>query len=180
MEEALAFIAPIVPVVPVVLGASVTPSFVAHDEVPDTLSPSITEEPQAEVPVAALVVAPDGRILSRARNRPITDHDPSAHAEVLALREAACITGNYRLTNCVLVVTLEPCLMCVGALVHARVAGVVYGAADVRAGAVDSCIAGLNLPFLNHHPWHLGGVRGEVCAQALRQFFVNFRARAAF
>lgn len=126
---------------------------------------------QAEVPVAALVVAPDGRILGRARNRPVSDHDPSAHAEVLALREAARAVRNYRLTDCVLVVTLEPCLMCVGALVHARVAGVVYGAADDRAGAVDSCLAGLNLPFLNHHPWHYGGVRGEECANVLRLFF---------
>lgn len=129
----------------------------------------------AEVPVAALVVAPDGRILSRACNRPVADHDPSAHAEVLALRQAARAARNYRLNDCVLVVTLEPCLMCVGALVHARVAGVVYGAADDRAGAVDSCLAGLNLPFLNHHPWHYGGVRGDVCAAQLRAFFASRR-----
>lgn len=135
------------------------------------LTPDEASTLQAEVPVAALVVAPDGRVLSRARNRPVADRDPTAHAEVLALREAARVTRNYRLTDCVLVVTLEPCLMCVGALVHARVAGVVYGAADCRAGAVDSCIAGLNLPFLNHHPWHYGGVQGDVCAEGLQQFF---------
>lgn len=141
------------------------------DEALALLAVSDDAELQDEVPVAALVVSPDGRILSRARNRPVADADPSAHAEVLALREAARATGNYRLNDCVLVVTLEPCLMCVGALVHARVAGVVYGAADARAGAVDSCIAGLNLPFLNHHPWHYGGVRGNVCAEGLRRYF---------
>lgn len=141
------------------------------DEALALLAVSDDAELQDEVPVAALVVSADGRILSRARNRPVADADPSAHAEVLALREAARATGNYRLNDCVLVVTLEPCLMCVGALVHARVAGVVYGAADTRAGAVDSCIAGLNLPFLNHHPWHYGGVRGNVCAEGLRRYF---------
>lgn len=141
------------------------------DEALALLAVSDDAELQDEVPVAALVVSADGRILSRARNRPVADADPSAHAEVLALREAARATGNYRLNDCVLVVTLEPCLMCVGALVHARVAGVVYGAADARAGAVDSCIAGLNLPFLNHHPWHYGGVRGNICAEGLRRYF---------
>ncbi len=128
-----------------------------------------------EVPVGAVVVAPDGRVLSRACNAPLATNDPTAHAEILALRQAAKVFGNYRLCGCVLVVTLEPCLMCVGAMIHARIAGVVYGAADFKTGAVDSCFAGFNLPFVNHNVWHYGGVLAQECAISLQHFFEQRR-----
>lgn len=128
-------------------------------------------EREGEVPVGAVVVAADGRILSRAHNAPIRLNDPTAHAEILALRAAGEASGNYRLNDAVLVVTLEPCLMCTGAIVHSRLAGLVYGAADARAGAVTSCCDGLEHSFLNHHVWHMGGVRAEECAALLRAFF---------
>ncbi len=124
-----------------------------------------------EVPVGAVLVAPNGAILSRACNRTITDHDPTAHAEVLALRRAAQAVGNYRVEDAVLVVTLEPCLMCVGAMVHARIRGVVYGAADPKTGSLDSQIQGLTLPFHNHALWHTGGVLADRCSEQLSAFF---------
>ncbi len=130
-----------------------------------------------EVPVGAVVVAPDGKVIGAAHNAPCRDSDPSAHAEVLALRRAGRRIGNHRLERCVLVVTLEPCLMCVGAMVHARLAGVVYGAADDKAGAVMSCFNGPDLPFLNHRVWHMGGVRGAECARLLETFFAERRLR---
>ncbi len=128
-----------------------------------------------EVPVGALVVAPDGVILGAAHNRPVALSDPSAHAEILAMRAAGKTLGNYRLEHCVLVVTLEPCFMCTGAIVHARLAGVVYGAADNRAGAVESCFNGLDLPFHNHRVWHMGGVAAPECAALLQKFFLGNR-----
>ena len=128
-----------------------------------------------EVPVGALVVTPEGRLAGAAANTPIGRHDPTAHAEVLALRAAGAALGNYRLPGCVLVVTLEPCLMCVGALVHARVDGVVYGALDAKAGAVVSSLHGLDLPWQEHRPWHMGGMRGQACADLLRDFFAARR-----
>ena len=124
-----------------------------------------------EVPVGAVLVAADGRLLARAHNRPVALHDPTAHAEVLALRAAGAALGNYRLGGCVLVVTLEPCAMCAAALVHARLAGVVYGAADHLAGAVSSCAELLDAPFFNHRVWHMGGICSAACAAALRDFF---------
>lgn len=132
-------------------------------------------EAEGEVPVGALVVAADGRLLVRAHNRPVALHDPTAHAEVLALRAAGASLGNYRLGGCVLVVTLEPCAMCAAALAHARLAGVVYGAADRLAGAVSSCAETLEQPFLNHRVWHMGGVLAEECAALLRDFFARRR-----
>ncbi|MEG1609919.1 MAG: tRNA adenosine(34) deaminase TadA [Bilophila sp.] len=131
-----------------------------------------------EVPVGAVVVAPDGEILSATHNQPVSLSDPSAHAEVLALRVAGQTLGNYRLEHCVLVVTLEPCLMCAGAAVHARLAGVVYGAADSKAGAVESCFNALDLPFHNHRVWHMGGVSSQACATLLQQFFMQSRCDA--
>lgn len=128
-----------------------------------------------EVPVGALVAHGDGRILGRAHNACIARNDPTAHAEVLALRRAGETLGNYRLNDCVLVVTLEPCLMCAGALAHARVRGVVYGAPDPRAGAVISCCEGLEMGFLNHRVWHMGGVLHGECATLLREFFHGTR-----
>ena len=128
-----------------------------------------------EVPVGAVVLCPEGRIIGRGRNAPITANDPAAHAEIAALRAAAAHRGNYRLTGCCLLVTLEPCMMCAGAIVHARLAGVVYGAADPKSGAIASCINGLALPFHNHTLWYAGGVLAKECSGLLSGFFAARR-----
>ena len=128
-----------------------------------------------EVPVGAVLVAPDGRLLARCHNRPIALHDPTAHAEMLALRTAGAALGNYRLGGCIMVVTLEPCPMCAAALVHARLAGVVYGAADPLAGAVTSCAEYLDMSWGGTGPWHMGGVCADACAAILQDFFQQRR-----
>ena len=128
-----------------------------------------------EVPVGALLVTQDGDILACAHNENLSQNDPTAHAEILTLRRAAAKIANYRLAGGILVVTLAPCLMCAGALVHARVEGVVYGAADPLAGAVSSCLESFALPFHNHRLWHMGGVEGEECSKLLRDFFAQHR-----
>ncbi len=128
-----------------------------------------------EIPVGALIIDGMGAVLGTGINTPIRAQDPTAHAEIQALRAAARKVGNYRLTNGVLVVTLEPCLMCVGAIVHARLAGVVYGAHDPKTGALCSCIRGTELPFQNHRPRILGGVLEEQCSSLLRSFFQQRR-----
>ena len=122
-----------------------------------------------EVPVGAVVVQ-DGAVVGRGHNQPIGTSDPTAHAEVLALREAARAAGNYRLTGAVLYVTVEPCLMCVGAIVHARVATVVYGAADPKGGAVRSLLDPGTLP-LNHRFEVIEGVLADECREVLQAFF---------
>ena len=124
-----------------------------------------------EVPVGALVVDAGGNILSSAHNETESLRDPTAHAEVLALRRAAEAVRNHRLGGCVLVVTLEPCLMCTGALREARVDGVVYGASDARAGAVCSCMEGLDYAGTGTAPWSYGGVEADACAYILQKFF---------
>ena len=124
-----------------------------------------------EVPVGALVVDSDGNVLSSAHNETESLRDPTAHAEVLALRRASAVVGNHRLGGSVLVVTLEPCLMCAGALREARVSGVVFGASDARAGAVCSCLEGLDYARTGGAPWSYGGVEAEDCARLLRAFF---------
>lgn len=123
-----------------------------------------------EVPIGAVVVL-DGRVIARAHNAPITLHDPTAHAEVLALRAAARETGNYRLERTSVYTTVEPCLMCCGALVHARVARLVYGAADPKAGAAASLYRILDDGRLNHRVEVTAGVRSEECAALLTEFF---------
>lgn len=128
-----------------------------------------------EVPVGALVVDAAGRIVGEGANAPVALHDPSAHAEILALRAAGAALGNYRLGGCVLVVTLEPCAMCAAALVHARVAGVVYGASDALAGAVQSRLDLLDAAMGGHRVWHMGGILGEECARLLQAFFARRR-----
>ena len=133
-------------------------------------------EAEGEVPVGAVVVSALGEILSTAHNRCIALSDPSAHAELLALRGAGEALGNYRLEGAVLVCTLEPCLMCCGALVHARVGGLVYGATDERAGAVSSQFDGLDQPFHNHRPWHMSGILAHESAGLLRAFFEKKRS----
>lgn len=127
-----------------------------------------------DAPIGALVVAANGRILARAANRVERDADPAGHAEILALRQAAQASGAPRLAGCVLVATLEPCLMCLGACGHARIDGIVYGAADVRAGAVISRAAPCELPLAASF-WHMGGILAPDCAQLLREFFAKRR-----
>jgi tRNA(adenine34) deaminase len=128
-----------------------------------------------EAPVGAVLLAADGTLLARAHNRNIGLCDPTAHAEILCLREAGQKLGNHRLTGSILAVTLEPCLMCVGALVHARIAGVVFAATDPKAGALVSNLDARTLPFLNHRPWILQGVMAEDCGALLKRFFLARR-----
>ena len=139
-----------------------------------------------EVPVGAVIVrdGPGGRqVVATGYNRPITDHDPTAHAEIVALRHAAQLLGNYRLPECEVYVTLEPCAMCAMALLHARVKRVVYGAQDPKAGAAGSVIDVFGSAALNHHTRVEGGVLGEASADVLRSFFAErreqFRRRRA-
>jgi tRNA(adenine34) deaminase len=128
-----------------------------------------------EVPVGALVVK-GGEIIARTANRTVRDHDPTAHAEMLALRQASGVTGNWRLTDCTLYVTLEPCAMCAGALVLARVDRVVFGAWDEKAGMSGSVEDLLRHPRLNHRPGVLGGVLEDASSELLRDFFRRRRA----
>jgi tRNA(adenine34) deaminase len=123
-----------------------------------------------EVPVGAVVVVED-RLLGRAHNAPISRSDPTAHAEVLALREAARETGNYRLAGAALYVTIEPCVMCCGAAIHARISRLVYGAADPKAGAARSLYRLLEDPRLNHRVEVASGVLAEACGARLSEFF---------
>lgn len=127
-----------------------------------------------EVPIGAVLVI-DGRIIARACNQPIRALDPTAHAEVLVLREAARATRNYRLTEATVYVTVEPCLMCVGALVHARVRDVVYGAPEPKTGAIVSTMTGLDLPGLNHRFAVTSGVLESECRAIIQQFFKERR-----
>lgn len=131
-----------------------------------------------EVPVGAVVVL-DGQIVGRGFNQPIRSHDPTAHAEVMALRDAAARIGNYRLPGCELYVTLEPCAMCSGAIMHARVARVVYGARDPKTGVAGSVIDLFGEERLNHHATISGGVLGDECGRLLSSFFAARRGRTA-
>ena len=131
-----------------------------------------------EVPVGA-VVAVDGEIVGRGFNQPIGASDPTAHAEIVALRDAAGRLGNYRLTGAVLCVTIEPCLMCVGALVHARVGRLVYGAAEPKSGAVVSSVRAGELPGLNHRFAVVSGVREDECRELVQTFFKGKRSNGA-
>jgi tRNA(adenine34) deaminase len=128
-----------------------------------------------DVPVGAVVVHADGRLLAVAANRTVRDRDPTAHAEVLALRAAAAALGGWRLSGCTLFVTLEPCAMCAGALVLARVDRVVFGAWDDKAGMAGSVGDVLRHPRLNHRPAVQGGVREGECGEVLRAFFAARR-----
>lgn len=123
-----------------------------------------------EVPVGAVLVVGDA-VVASAFNQPITATDPTAHAEVLVLREAARLLGNYRLTDATVYVTVEPCLMCVGAMVHARVRELVYGATEPKAGAVVSAVRALEHPTLNHRFAVTGGVLEEECRAIIQEFF---------
>ncbi|MEO9136940.1 MAG: tRNA adenosine(34) deaminase TadA [Casimicrobiaceae bacterium] len=132
---------------------------------------------RGEVPVGAIVVC-EGAIIGRGGNAPITGSDPTAHAEIGALREAAAMLGNYRLPGCELYVTLEPCAMCAGAILHARLARVVYGARDPKTGACGSVIDLFGEPRLNHHTRVTEGVAADACSALLTRFFAARRQRA--
>ena len=127
-----------------------------------------------EVPVGAIVVK-DGIVIGRGSNAPITLQDPTAHAEIIAMREAAQHIGNYRLVGCTLYVTLEPCAMCSGTIQHARVAKLVYGASDPKTGACGSVINLMNEPKLNHHCEVISGVLAQECGAVLTEFFKQRR-----
>ncbi len=127
-----------------------------------------------EVPVGAVIVK-DGIVIATGRNSPITDHDPTAHAEIKALRAAAQLLGNYRLVDCELFVTLEPCTMCVGAMLHARLKRVVFGAFDAKTGAAGSQSNVFDNTQLNHQTLVQGGVLAEECALVLQNFFKSKR-----
>ena len=128
-----------------------------------------------EVPIGAIVVAPEGTIAGRGQNRMLRDLDPTAHAEIVALRAAARAVGSYRLTGCALYVTLEPCAMCAGAMIHARLGRLVYAAADPKAGAVHSVVEVLNHPRLNHRMAVTHGILAEESGELLRSFFLARR-----
>ncbi|HSH97832.1 MAG: tRNA adenosine(34) deaminase TadA [Methylophilaceae bacterium] len=129
-----------------------------------------------EVPVGAIVVK-DGEIIGRGSNAPIVSHDPSAHAEIIAMRDAAKKLGNYRLVGSTLYVTLEPCAMCTGAIQHARIARLVYGASDPKTGACGSVIDLMKEPRLNHHTEATGGILALECGAILSQFFASRRKK---
>lgn len=131
-----------------------------------------------EVPVGAVVVK-DGAVIGRGYNAPISRHDPSAHAEMMALRDAAQHIGNYRLVDCELFVTLEPCVMCAGAILHARIARLIYGADDPKTGACGSVLNVFSEPRLNHHATITRGVLAEDCGQLLSKFFSARRNKSA-
>ncbi|RJG06174.1 tRNA adenosine(34) deaminase TadA [Noviherbaspirillum cavernae] len=130
-----------------------------------------------EVPVGAVLVK-DGQVIATGFNQPIGTHDPTAHAEIMALRAAADILGNYRLPGCELYVTLEPCAMCAGAMMHARLARVVFGAADPKTGACGSVLNLFEQEKLNHHTEVTGGTLADECSALLKEFFVERRSES--
>jgi tRNA(adenine34) deaminase len=140
----------------------------------EALAEAVRGGSRDEVPVGAIVVL-DGKIIGRGLNQPIADQDPTAHAEILAIREAARAVGAYRLPGAILYVTLEPCVMCVGAIVHARIATIKYGARDSKAGALGSVYDIGRDGRLNHRIEVIGGLLEDECASVLREFFRHRR-----
>jgi len=162
------------------------PSAVVHDHAADAVHARFMalalEQAQlawdrGEVPVGAVVVK-DGEVIATGFNQPISGHDPTAHAEIVALRAAADKLGNYRLPGCELYVTLEPCIMCSGAMMHARLARVIYAATDPKTGACGSVVNLFDEPSLNHHTDVVGGVLADQASSLLRAFFAERRALA--
>jgi tRNA(adenine34) deaminase len=141
----------------------------------EALALAVAARQAGEVPVGAVVVR-EGHIIGRGFNAPISLHDPSAHAEIQALRAAALALGNYRLADCTLYVTLEPCAMCAGAIQHARIARVVFGASDPKTGACGSVVNLFAEPSLNHHTEVEGGMLAQQCGELLTNFFRERRA----
>ena len=156
------------------------PRFVLSDEffMREAMSLARAAECLGEVPVGAVVVQ-NGLIIGRGFNSPIGESDPTAHAEIAALRDAARNLGNYRLPGCALFVTLEPCAMCAGAIMHARISRVVYGARDPKTGVHGSVVDLFAVDRLNHHTTVVGGVLAEECGQLLSGFFAARRAKKA-
>ena len=140
----------------------------------EALALAAIAEAHGEVPVGAVVVS-DGAIIGRGCNQPITSHDPSAHAEIIAMRDAAARLGNYRLAGCELYVTLEPCVMCAGAIMHARIARLVFGATDPKTGACGSVVDLFSKASLNHHATVVRGVLAAECGARLSAFFSQRR-----
>ncbi|PYR97686.1 MAG: tRNA adenosine(34) deaminase TadA [Acidobacteria bacterium] len=138
------------------------------------LAEALKAESAGEVPVGAIVVA-DGAVVGRGFNQPISTNDPTAHAEVVALREAARTIGNYRLSTVTMYSTVEPCVMCAGAMIHARIARLVFGVPDAKAGAAGSIYNVLTDPRLNHRVEVLSGIRQSECASLLQDFFARRR-----
>lgn len=152
----------------------------AHDDAMMARALELAQQaaPMGEVPVGAVVYRTStGEIISRAHNRREIDRDPAAHAELIAMREACAALGDWRLTGCTVVVTLEPCPMCAGLVVNARADRLVYGARDPKAGACESLYEITRDPRLNHAPEVIAGVREDECAAVLRAFFRELRAR---
>jgi len=140
----------------------------------EALSLARAARDRGEVPVGAIVVS-DGAIIGRGGNAPIAANDPTAHAEIAALRDAAIALGNYRLPGCTLYVTLEPCAMCAGAILHARISRLVYGARDPKTGACGSVVDLFGEARLNHHATAEGGVLADECGKLLSDFFARLR-----
>ena len=132
-------------------------------------------EAAGEVPIGAVIVSPTGDIVARGNNRVLRDHDPTAHAEIVALRAAGAVLGNHRMPACEMFVTIEPCAMCAGALIQARLKRLVFGAKDPKAGAVGSVVSLLDHSSLNHRMEIVSGVLQEECSQVLQYFFRNKR-----
>ena len=143
----------------------------------EALSLARAARDRGEVPVGAIVVS-DGAIIGRGGNAPIAANDPTAHAEIAALRDAAIALGNYRLPGCTLYVTLEPCAMCAGAILHARISRLVYGARDPKTGACGSVVDLFGDARLNHHATAEGGVLADECGKLLSDFFGRLRRPA--
>jgi tRNA(adenine34) deaminase len=141
------------------------------------LEEAATAETHGEVPVGAVLVK-DGEVIARAHNRNLLDNDPSGHAEMVVMREAAQKLKNHRLNGCELFVTMEPCAMCAGAIVHARIARLVYGASDPKAGAVQSVLQVVNHPKLNHQTEVVSGVLADECGAIVKDFFRKKRETA--
>ena len=129
-----------------------------------------------EVPVGALIVR-NGEIIGKGMNTSISDHDPTSHAEINAIREAAKSIKNYRLKDCAIYVTLEPCAMCVGAIQHARIDKIIYGAPDPKTGACGSMIDLISVKEINHHAEAIGGILEKECGQILKDFFLSKRKK---
>ncbi len=142
-----------------------------HDDFMDqALDQARLARDAGEVPIGAVLVV-GGQVVGRGYNRPISSVDPTAHAELVAIRDAATRLGNYRLTGSTLYVTIEPCLMCAGAFVHARIGTVVYGALEPRTGALESTVRAAELPGHNHRVAVVGGVRSDECRALMQEFF---------
>jgi tRNA(adenine34) deaminase len=144
----------------------------------EALAEAQKAEVEGEVPIGAVLLLNE-RIIGRGHNRPIRMHDPTAHAEIMALRQGARTCANYRLPGSVLVVTIEPCIMCVGAMIHARVEEIIYGAADPKSGAVESCFRLADTDQLNHSIRVTSGILENECGSMLKSFFASRRQKNA-